>query len=203
MFMTGEWLRQRLAALNERVLEATNGSVRLEEHIALPAYGQIVARFQTDSALSLKEVEALERQLQGLAEDEFLVDFMGSVYRQLGVEYSRLDEINERLGQRFKEEPIRKGPYGSQIETDAQTLLLQCGLSQTAPVWEIQWEDGEFVLLLLGHRSKAIRSIASQPPIHVFEVNKVPCEGLMRATFAARRLGVSLGRLMLEAMEEA
>lgn len=138
MFMTGEWLRQRLAALNERVLEATNGSVHLEEHIALPAYGQIVARFQTDSVLSLKEVEALERQLQGLAGDEFLVDFMGSVYRQLGVEYSRLDEINERLGQRFKEEPIRKGPYGAQIDNDAQTLLLQCVLSQTAPVWEIQ-----------------------------------------------------------------
>ena len=190
------------AALNERVLEATNGSVHLEEHIALPAYGQIVARFQTDSVLSLKEVEALERQLQDLAEDEFLVDFMGNVYRQLGVEYSRLDEINERLGQRFKEEPMQKGPYASQIDNDAQTLLKQSGISLNTPVWEIQWEDGEYGLLLLGHRSRAIRSIASQPPIHVFEVNKVPCEGLMRATFAARRLGVSLCRLMLEAMEE-
>ena len=105
MFMTGEWLQQRLAALNKRVLEATNGSVHLEEHIALPAYGQIIARFQTDSVSSITEVDELERQIQGLAGEEFLVDFMGSVYRQLGVEYSRLDEINERLGQRFKEEP--------------------------------------------------------------------------------------------------
>jgi len=202
MFMTGEGLKQRLVALNERVLEATNGSVHLEEHITLPAYGQIVARFQTDSASSLKEVDELERQIQGLAGEEFLVDFMGDVYRRLGVEYSRLDEINERLGQRFKEEPIQKGPYAEQIDKDAQMLLLQCGFSKTAPVWEIQWEKNEYDLLLLGNHSRAIRSIASQPPIHVFEVNKARCEGLMRAAFAARRLGVSLGRLMLDAMND-
>ena len=201
MFMTGEWLQQRLAALNKRVLEATNGSVHLEEHIALPAYGQIIARFQTDSVSSITEVDELERQIQGLAGEEFLVDFMGSVYRQLGVEYSRLDEINERLGQRFKEEPIQQGPYSEQIEKDAQTLLLQCGFSDTVPVWEIQWENDEYYLLLLGEKSRAIRSIACQPPIHVSEVNKARCDGLMRAAFAARRLGVSLGHLMLEAME--
>lgn len=201
MFMTGEWLQQRLAALNKRVLEATNGSVHLEEYIALPAYGQIIARFQTDSVSSLTEVDEWERQIQGLAGEEFLVDFMGSVYRQLGVEYSRLDEINERLGQRFKEEPIQQGPYAEQIEKDAQTLLLQCGFSDTVPVWEIQWENDEYYLLLLGEKSRAIRSIACQPPIHVSEVNKARCDGLMRAAFAARRLGVSLGRLMLEAME--
>ena len=201
MFMTGEWLQQRLAALNKRVMEATNGSVHLEEHIALPAYGQIIARFQTDSVSSITEVDELEQRIQGLAGEEFLVDFMGSVYRQLGVEYSRLDEINERLGQRFKEEPIQQGPYAEQIVKDAQTLLLQCGFSDTVPVWEIQWENDEYYLLLLGEKSRAIRSIASQPPIHVSEVNKARCDGLMRAAFAARRLGVSLGHLMLEAME--
>ena len=31
--------------------------------------------------------------------------------------------------------------------------------------------------------------------------NGVLCEGLMRAAYAAKRMGVSLGRLMLEAME--
>ena len=201
MFLTGDWLQDRLIALDEQVQEATQGAVRREEYIALPYFGQIMVRFQTDEAVSLDEVDALERKLQYLAGDDFLVDFMGSVYRQLGVEYSRLDEINERLGQRFKEEPIQQGPYAEQIEKDAQTLLLQCGFSDTVPVWEIQWENDEYYLLLLGEKSRAIRSIACQPPIHVSEVNKARCDGLMRAAFAARRLGVSLGRLMLEAME--
>jgi len=201
MFLTGDWLQDRLIALDEQVQEATQGAVRREEYIALPYFGQIMVRFQTDEAVSLDEVDALERKLQYLAGDDFLVDFMGSVYRQLGVEYSRLDEINERLGQRFKEEPIQQGSYAEQIEKDAQTLLLQCGFSDTVPVWEIQWENDEYYLLLLGEKSRAIRSIACQPPIHVSEVNKARCDGLMRAAFAAKRMGVSLGRLMLEAME--
>ncbi len=201
MFLTGDWLQDRLIALDEQVQEATQGAVRREEHIALPDFGQIIVRFQTDEAAALEEVDAWERKLQRLVGDDFLVDFMGSVYRRLGVDYRRLDEIVERLGQRFKGEPVYKGPFVEQIEADARTLLLRCDLPKTVPVWEIQWEEGEFALLLMGHENRIVRTVEGEPPIHVMEVNGVLCEGLMRAAFAARRLGVSLGHLMLEAME--
>jgi hypothetical protein len=201
MFLTGDWLQDRLIALDEQVQEATQGAVRREEHIALPYFGQIIVRFQTNEAAALEEVDAWERKLQRLVGDDFLVDFMGSVYRRLGVDYRRLDEIVERLGQRFKDEPMCEGPFAEQIEADAQALLLLCGMPETAPVWEIQWEEGEYALLLLGQENRPLRTVEGEPPIHVMEVNGVLCEGLMRAAFAAKRMGVSLGRLMLEAME--
>ena len=202
MFMTGAWLRERIAELDRQVRSVTDDLVRMEEHIALPCFGgQIIVRFTVGAPLTIEEADKLERKLQDLAGDEFLVDFMGSVYRGLGVDYRRLDGIAQRLGQRFRSEPIYRGPYAEQIETDARALLLRCGLPQTVPVWEIQWEDGDYALLLMGDENRTIRTVEDVPPIHVMEANGALCEGFIRATFAAKRMGISLGRLMLEAME--
>lgn len=202
MFLTSELLRERLVQLERKVKEATKGALWLEEYIAVPAYGQIMARFQTIEPVTPEKVDQWERLLRELAENEFMIDFMGNIYRQLGIDYARLDEINERLGRQYFEEPILRGPYTEQIQADARELLLQCAMPEDAPVWEIQWEDNEYVLLLLGQEHRAIRTVESDPHIHVQEVNGSLCEGLMRAAFAAKRMGVSLGRLMLEAMED-
>ena len=202
MFLTSELLRERLVQLERKAKEATQGALWLEEYVAVPAYGQIMARFQTIEPVTPEKVDQWERLLRELAENEFMIDFMGNIYRQLGIDYARLDEINERLGRQYFEEPILRGPYTVQIQADARELLLQCAMPEDAPVWEIQWEDNEYVLLLLGQEHRAIRTVESDPHIHVQEVNGSLCEGLMRAAFAAKRIGVSLGRLMLEAMED-
>jgi len=202
VFLTSELLRERLVQLERKAKEATQGALWLEEYVAVPAYGQIMARFQTIEPVTPEKVDQWERLLRELAENEFMVDFMGNIYRQLGIDYARLDEINERLGRQYFEEPILRGPYTEQIQADARELLLQCAMPEDAPVWEIQWEDNEYVLLLLGQEHRAIRTMESNPHIHVQEVNGSLCEGLMRAAFAAKRMGVSLGRLMLEAMED-
>lgn len=202
MFLTSEWLWERLMQLERKAKEATQGALWLEEYVAVPAYGQIMARFQTIEPVTPEKVDQWERLLRELAENEFMIDFMGNIYRQLGIDYARLDEINERLGRQYFEEPILRGPYTEQLQADARELLLQCAMPEDAPVWEIQWEDNEYVLLLLGQEHRAIRTVESDPHIHVQEVNGSLCEGLMRAAFAAKRMGVSLGRLMLEAMED-
>lgn len=202
MFLTSELLRERLMQLERKVKEATQGALWLEEYVAVPAYGQIMARFQTIEPVTPEKVDQWERLLRELAENEFMIDFMGNIYRQLGIDYARLDEINERLGRQYFEEPILRGPYTEQIQADARELLLRCAMPEDAPVWEIQWEDNEYVLLLLGQEHRAIRTVESDPHIHVQEVNGSLCEGLMRAAFTAKRMGVSLGRLMLEAMED-
>lgn len=202
MFLTSELLRERLVQLERKVKEATQGALWLEEYIAVPAYGQIMARFQTIEPVTPEKVDQWERLLRELTENEFMIDFMGNIYRQLGIDYARLDEINKRLGRQYFEEPILRGPYTEQIQADARELLLRCAMPEDAPVWEIQWEDNEYVLLLLGQEHRAIRTVESDPHIHVQEANGSLCEGLMRAAFAAKRMGVSLGRLMLEAMED-
>ena len=201
MFLTSEWLRERFSQLEQKAKEATRGAVWLEEYIAVPAFGQIMARFQTDAPLTPEEVDRWERLLRELAGDEFMIDFMGSVYRRIGVDYARLDAICEQLARRFADEPMKRGPYAEQIRQDAQELLRRCDLPDDLPVWEIQYEDGEYSLLLLGRENRFIRTVPGDPPVHLSEANGALCKGLQQTVFAAGRLGVSLGRLMLEAME--
>lgn len=201
MFLTGEWLRQRLSQLEADAHEATQGAIRLEEYIALPAFGQIMARFHTDSPLTLAQVDEWERQLRELAGDEFMIDFMGSVYRQLGVDYGRLEELIERLGKRFADELIEAGPFAQQIQADAEELLRRCALPETTPVWEIQIEENELSLLLMGRENRNLGTVPGDPTICLYEADGDQCTGLMRAAFAAKRLGVSLGHLLLDDME--
>ena len=202
LFITGEWLRDRFTQLERKATDATMGAVRLEEFIAVPAFGQIMMRFQTDMPVTVDKVDLWEQLLREKAGDEFMVDFMGSIYRQIGVDLSRLDEINEKLAKRFADEPMISGPYADQIRQDAKELLRRCDLPGELPVWEIQYEEGEYSLLLLGRENRFIRTVRGETTIHVLEANGTLCKGLQKAVFAARRRGVSLGRLMLEAMEE-
>lgn len=201
MFFTGAWLRSRFSELEGKAREATQGSVWVEECIAVPAFGQIVVRFQTDTPVTLELVDRWERHLQGLAGDEFMIDFMGNVYRQIGVDYGRLDQINEKLARQFADEPMVRGPYAEQIQRDAEELLRTCGLSEDLPVWEIQYEGGEYSLLLLGKGNRFVRTVQGERPIHILEADETLCRGLQQAVFAAKRTGVSLGRLLLEALE--
>ena len=202
MFLTGEWLRERISQLEQKAKEATHGAIWVEEYMAVPAFGQIMVRFQTDVLVTLELIDQWEQQLQALAGNEFIIDFMGNIYREIGIDYAQLDMINSRLGQRFSEEPMLLGPYAEEIRQDAKELLRKCDLSDDLPVWEIQYEGGEYGLLLLGTENRFIRTVRGEPSVHLFEANGALCKGLQQAVFAAKRRGVSLGRLMLEAVGE-
>ena len=52
-----------------------------EEYIALPYYGQIILRFMLhEDTVTLDDLDRYENLLNSIVGDEFLTDFMGTVY---------------------------------------------------------------------------------------------------------------------------
>lgn len=81
---------------------------------------------------------------------------------------------------------------------DAEKLLSLAGVDTDRRVWEIQPEDGAWLVLLMGNETRTVKRTEAPADITVAEVPAAQCEGLIRAAFYAKRKGVSLGRLMGE-----
>lgn len=75
-------------------------------------------------------------------------------------------------------------------------MLIKTGLNTEEKVWEIQIEEDEINLLILGKENRLIKTIEGQTRINVQEVKEEECTGLVKAVFYAKRNKVSLGRLL-------
>lgn len=203
MFVTSEKLKQRIEAVSAEVFDATKGAVSFEEYISLPHYGRICLRFNLNlSDFSVEDLDKYERMIYNIVGNAFIVDFMGDVYRRMGADYAHFDEILEACYERYQNEVIADCQYAKEIREDAGKLLKLCGLDESLAVWEIQLEE-EILLFILGQEYKPMGIFyADGMSIRVFEIDKRPCEGLIKAAQYAKRNGVSLVRTFLENQSE-
>lgn len=199
MFITSEQLNKRILTISEEIATKSSGKLKYEEFVACPCYGQIVLRFSlADDSFSISDIDQYENIMRACAGNEFLVDFMGNVYRSCGVDYGRIDELLSICSDRYGNEAIVPSPYADLLQEDAKELLDLCGLPTDYPVWEIQLEEC-IRLLLMGEEKKEMGSFRKgKTDIQVSSVNAGLCNGLMRATFHAKNSGVSLARVLLE-----
>ena len=197
LYLLGQGLQNRIDRIAEEAESRSKGEIRFEESIALPYYGQIILRFSLErDEVSMTDLDACEALLYEIAGDEFLVDFMGSVYRKAGVDYTRLGETLVRLAAELPNEELPPSVHSAGIRADAAYLLKKAGLEPTEKVWEIQIEDGEQLLLLMGRCDRPIKVSDDCPGLRVAEVREEPCIGLMKAAVYARKRGISLARLL-------
>lgn len=199
MFVTSGSLKKRIHELSDKIFNASHGAVSFEEYIALPHYGRICLRFSLNlTDFSVDDLDHYEQMIHEIVKDEFIIDFMGDVYRQVNVDYERFDETLDRMALRYQDEIIQDRAYAENIREDAKYLLKLCGLDESLEVWEIQPEE-EILLLILGSVPRTLgRYEADGMVIHVIETDKRLCEGLTKAVEYAKRHGVSLVRTMLE-----
>ncbi len=175
----------------------TDGAVRFEEYIALPCFGSVILRFGLCAErTSLDALDGYERLLYGIVGDEFLIDFMGSDYRKAGVCFSDMEERFLRLEERFENEPVPPSRHAEGIAEDARALLALAGLPPELPVWEIQPEEDELLLLVMGERNAFMGSFGGRPELKAAEVNGRACTGLIKAAFFARNNGISIARIL-------
>ena len=199
MYLSSEALLTRIREIADEAAARSHGRVRYEERIALPYFGAIILRFSLDPApTSLEELDRLEALLDDLVGEEFLTDFMGSVYRSVGVSYDNMEEIYAALAARYRDESWKPTIHAEEIRTDAKELLTAVGLDPGLPVWEIQPEDEEILLLILGEEERLLARTEGERRITAAEVRSDLCAGLFRAACFAKRNRVSLARLMLE-----
>ena len=199
MYITSEKLKSRIEEIAWEVNERFDRHILLEEYIGLPYFGQIILRFMLEGEdYTLVDLDRYERELYQIVGDEFLVDFMGSVYRKAGVDYSDLCKIFRAMEAEYRDEVVAPSIHSEEIRTDAKELLKAAGMDPEQKVWEIQLEDGGYVLLLLGKENREILEMQEPVRVLVQEVGETECTGLIKAAIRCKRLGVSLGRLMME-----
>ncbi len=199
MYILSKELTERIAGISQEA-DTQSGHVLLyEEFIALPYFGQIILRFTINKEeYSLEDLDQYETILNRIAGKDFLCDFMGDVYRKAGVDYSKLDQRMIQMNERFADEQMLQSSHSARIAADAALLLKVAGLPGDRRVWEIQVEDDEYTLLLMGKESKSIVSITDPIKLSVMEVNERICTGLIKGAFYCRRNHISLVRILLD-----
>ena len=198
MFITSEMLTERIDKIAKEVDKQSNHECVFEEFVAVPHFGQIVLRFMLNKEeYSLEDLDCYETMLSSIAGEDFLCDFMGCVYKKAGVDYSKLGNQLMRLNDKFMDEPTITSSYYDAIKEDASMLLRIAGLDPNAEVWEIQVEDGEYTLLLLGKENKSLMNISEPIKLNVGEVEEKACTGLIKGTFFCRRNHISLARVLM------
>lgn len=202
MYIDSENLKSRISEIAKEAYARSNHDVSFEEYIAIPCFGHIILRFMLNrDEYTLDDLDRYEDMLYQIVGDEFLIDFMGSVYRKAGVDYSDLGKRLVCLKSKYQNETIAPSIHSDGINADAMTLLKAAGLSADERVWEIQTEEDRFILLIMGHESKKIAEIDGRFKLYVGEVIEDACVGLIKAAVFGKRNKVSLARLLLEPCE--
>ena len=196
---------EKIDSLRASIPALSGGVFALEEYVLLPHYGgNVMLRFGLmRESVTAEELDALERELYSLLPEGFFADFMGSVYRRAGVSYEGLEEKLVRCAESYRDEPIPVSPFFDEVDAEAKRLLRLLGLPEDTPVWEIQPDEEETALLILGDENAKIKEVqADGMKYEVISVREAPCEGLMRAAVYARERGVSLMRAVCNAIQE-
>lgn len=202
MFVNSEQLKNRIQIVSDEIALRSNGKISFEEYISLPYYGYIILRFHlNDDHYTIADLDRYEAMMYDCVKDEFLIDFMGDVYRNIGIDYRRMDKLFADCLDFYGDEKRFKSVYADMIDQDSKNLLALCGLPTDLPVWEIQIED-EIHLLLLGDRNESLGQYRKNGmTINVYRIASKSCEGLIAAAFYAKRNNISLANALMKVQE--
>lgn len=197
MYLLEDGIQTRIRQISNEVNMRSNGLICLEETIAIPYYGQIILRFTLKTEkITFHDLDSYENMLYEIVGDGFLVDFMGSVYQRAGVGFLHLEERLEKLAAELPDKISDSSVHRVGLQKDAEYLLKMAGLETSKRVWEIQMNEDEWLLLIMGKQNREIKTTGDAPILHVVEVPEKPCIGLMKAAFAAKNRKESLARLL-------
>ena len=179
---------EKIEGIKSRISNETNDLIEYEEFIAIPHFGFIILRFNLNKeTTTIDELDKYETYLYQIIGNEFLIDFMGSVYKKVGVDFTSLGTKLKELNQRFDEEQCDiLCPFIKEINEDKNELLNLTDYPLDSDVWEIQYDEDGIALILLGSQNRVIKELDSNPSIVVREVSKEECFGLVKATFYAK-----------------
>ena len=203
MFITSKQLKERVQIVSDEIAVRSGGKVTFEEYISLPYYGYVILRFNlNENHYTVADVDRYESLMYDCVGDEFLIDFMGDVYRGIGIDYGKIEKLFADCLDFCKDEKLFKSSYAEMIENDAKHLLALCNLPTNLPVWEIQIEE-EILLLLLGDSNKPLGRYEKDGTfVNVYQVAEKPCKGLVSAAFYAKRSRVSLANVLIKVQGE-
>lgn len=181
--------------------------LEFDEFIAIPAFGSnIILRFEYVGAerMTLERLDALETRLRGLVGGDFMANLMGDASRQCGVDFSRLGEILVQIDADESASIRTCEAHRSGLTSDCAAIRAHFGLSDVVPIWEIQFNPDELLVL-------ALHPVDELPPFedkfselnnHPVRVHFLPDDGsyrgLMKSAAIAVEKGISITHVLLD-----
>lgn len=127
MFINSEQLINKIKLVSNEIALRSNGKITFEEYISLPYYGYIILRFNlNENCYSIADLDRYEAMMYDCVKDDFLIDFMGNVYRKIGIDYCKMDKLFSECLDCYRNEKLNPSSYAKLIENDAKHLLASC-----------------------------------------------------------------------------
>lgn len=198
MFIESKELLTKIKKVTALVKEKVSEKIEFVEYITLPYYGgNIILRFTiNDENYSLEDIDEYEKKIQKIVKEDFLIDFLGEVYQHLGVDYNFIENKFIKFNEKYQNVVIAKSPFYYLINNDVKSILRKCGLDSSVRVWEIKYEEEVSIYILGKTDLKLGEATIDKKKYNVYEVNEEKCEGLIKATFYAKKNKTSLARLL-------
>ena len=201
MYINSAQLALKIKSIAKQADALSGHALAYEEMVALPCFGQIILRFALNTGTyTLDTLDKYESMLYSIAGDGFMTDLMGSVYRKAGMDYASLDRRLLELNDRYKDEKIVPSAHAGGIKADASSLLKTAGLDTGLPVWEIQADGGEYMILVFGNESRKLTSLEAPIKLTAAEVDGRMCAGLIKAAAYCKRHNISLVRALADSL---
>ena len=201
LYINSAQLALKIKSIAEQADALSGHALAYEEMVALPCFGQIILRFALNTGTYTPDtLDKYESMLYSIAGDGFMTDLMGSVYRKAGVDYASLDRRLLELNDRFKDEKIVPSAHAGGIRADASSLLSIAGLDTGLPVWEIQADGGEYMILVFGNESRKLASLETPIKLTVAETDARMCTGPIKAAAYCKRHNISLVRALADSL---
>lgn len=199
MYINSEALKVRIDEIAREANERIDRPIHLEEYIAIPCFGQIILRFMLEGRIIPWRIWT------GTNGNCIRLPGMNSWWISWEVFTGKPEWIMQIWTGRCFSWSRNTGRNPFSLRFTAKESGQTHGSCFGRLVWirngkcgKFRLEDGAFTLLLMGTESRTIREMEEPVRLVVMETNEAACTGLMKAAMRSKRLGVSLGRLIME-----
>lgn len=181
--------------------------LEFDEFIAIPAFGaNIILRFEYvgSEPMTLERLDSLETRLRGLVGEDFMANLMGDASRQCGLDLSRLNEILIRIDADSSASIPICAEHHDGLVADCAAIRAHFGLSESVPIWEIQVNPEDLLVLALHPAGEQppfadkTSKLSGQPVRVHFLPDDGSFRGLMKAAAMAVEAGVSITHVLTD-----
>lgn len=205
MYITSETLIQDIACTVQNVVQGLDSQICFDEYIAMPSFGaNIILRFRYtgNAPVNLALLNAIETKMRKVAGDRYLVNLDGAAYKACGLTYSCLPATLKAIHTRADCPIPHCNFHASGLENDQQRICRLFQLPANTPLWEIQVNgDNLLVLALNAHDDaparKSIRADGKQIQL-LFLKDDGSHIGMMKAVCLAYQQSVSICQVLIE-----
>lgn len=208
MYITGDELESDIRLTVQNIEHSFDGLVEFVEYIAIPSFGSnIILRFDYvgKDEICIDKLNALEVEMRRQTKDRYLVNMMGAVYKNCGLQPEKLNATLTSINA-VSEIPVSVCHYHKAgLERDTETIIGLFQLPLDTLIWEMQVGKDDILVLALSDDEKELTRFSEKESNINGKKVKLRCSynngsfaGLMKAVATAYQRKVSICQVLLD-----